>query len=181
MTTKLRRRRGMQPVPPARLADFFRVLAETASVSTACERTGLRRSTVYQLRDGDPAFAARWTESLALGVEQLEDNAMKRAIAGVERPVWRGGEQVGSVTHYDNRLLQFLLKAHRPQTYDRPRGAAGSLPFDLIKRVAAAEKRMAAFEAPEKPAETPAPETPAPEAAPAKKPARRKTKGARRG
>jgi hypothetical protein len=143
-------RRGRRPVPPARLAEFLRLLGETASVSTACERTGLRRSTVYQLRSADPGFAERWQEALDLGVEQLEDNAMKRAIVGVERPVWRGGEQVGTVTHYDNRLLQFLLKAHRPEVYDRARGeGAAALPFDLVKRLAAAEKRMEKYRAEE--------------------------------
>jgi hypothetical protein len=155
-------------IPPSRLAEFFRHLARTASVSTACEKTGLRRSSVYWLRNNDPAFAARWTEALDLGVEQLQDNAMKRAIDGVERPVWRGGEKVGSVTHYDNRLLQFLLKAHRPQVYDRPRNAAPGLPFDLIKRVAAAEKRMAGFEG--------GAAVEAPALAPAKTPSRRKEK-----
>ena len=152
MTTEPRRRRGKQPVPPARLADFLRVLGETASVSTACDRTGLRRSTVYQLRNADPAFAERWAAAIDLGVEQLEDSAMKRAIVGVERPVWRGGEQVGTVTHYDNRLLQFLLKAHRPEVYDRARGGEGAaaLPFDLVKRLAAADKRMEKYRAEQK-------------------------------
>lgn len=39
---------------------------------------------------------------------------MNRALNGTPKPVWRNGRQVGSVQQFDNRLLQFLLKAHRP-------------------------------------------------------------------
>jgi hypothetical protein len=35
--------------------------------------------------------------------------------------VFREGRQVGSVRHYDNRLLQFLLRAHRPAIYGERR------------------------------------------------------------
>ncbi|MDP2373398.1 hypothetical protein [Reyranella sp.] len=39
---------------------------------------------------------------------------MNRALNGTPKPVWRNGRQVGSVQQFDNRLLQFLLKTHRP-------------------------------------------------------------------
>ncbi|MDP2377908.1 hypothetical protein [Reyranella sp.] len=59
-------------------------------------------------------------------------------------PVWRNGQEVGSVRQFDNRLLQFLLKAHRPDLYgDCGKAAAPSLPFDLVKRMADAEARLA--------------------------------------
>ena len=135
------RRRGRAPVAASRLDAFFAALADTGSVSQAAERTRLSRSTLYQLRDSDEDFARRWRAAMALGVERLEDDAIVRAREGVPRPVFRAGRQVGTVTQHDNRLLQFLLKAHKPETYgDRPRAAA--LPADLARRLAAAEKRM---------------------------------------
>ena len=144
------RGRGRRAVPPARLDDFLLNLAETADVSTAAERTGLHRSTLYKMRRTSRAFLRRWDEALHLGTERLQDKAMRHALQGVERPVWYAGQQVGTATQHDHRLLQFLLKAHRPEIYDRARAAPAAPPFDLIKRMAAAEKRMAVYEKPEK-------------------------------
>lgn len=133
---------------PRTLDAFLTHLAAKGSVSYAANRAGLDRRVVYRLKASDEAFAARWEEALQIGVERLQDDAMKRALDGVERPVWRGGKQVGSVQQYDNRLLQFLLKAHRPETYgDKSRAGAPPLPFDLAKRLAAARPRAAAHDA----------------------------------
>ena len=135
---------GRAPLPKARVNAFFHHLGRTGSVTVAANRAQLRRSTLYQMRQDDDAFAERWAKALDLGVERLQDNAMNRALNGTPKPVWRNGQQVGSVRQYDNRLLQFLLKAHRPDLYgDRGKAAAPGLPFDLVKRMADAEARLA--------------------------------------
>ena len=134
---------GRAPLPAAKVNAFFHHLGRTGSVTIAAQRAQLRRSTLYQMRKDDEAFAERWAQALDLGVERLQDNAMNRAMNGTSRPVWRNGRQVGSVQQFDNRLLQFLLRAHKPQLYaDRGKPAAAPLPFDLVKRVQAAEARM---------------------------------------
>jgi len=139
------RRRGRPAVPAARLKTFLAHLGETASVAGAAARAEVQRSTLYQLRKHDASFAARWDEARALGVERLEDEAMQRTLDGVQKPVFYAGQQIASVQQFNDRLLQFLLKAHKPETYDRPRPtAAAPLPFDLVKRVMAAEARMEA-------------------------------------
>ena len=44
---------------------------------------------------------------------------------GTPKPIWRNGQEVGTVRQFDNRLLQFLLKADRPDLYgDRGKVAA---------------------------------------------------------
>ena len=142
------RRRGAAPVPAARLDAFFHELAQTGSVGTAAENAGVQRSTLYQLRRRNKAFAARWDEALDMGVDRLQDDAITRATVGVERPVFRNGRRIGSVQQFDNRLLQFLLKAHRPETYgDKGRAALPPLPFDLAQRLAAARPRVEAHRA----------------------------------
>lgn len=143
------------PVPRPRsrphattLESFCLHLSRTGSVTYAAARAGLDRRSLYRLKAEDEDFAARWEEALQLGVERLQDDAMKRALDGTERPVWRGGRQVGAVRQYDNRLLQFLLKAHRPETYgDRARAGTSPLPFDLARRLAAAQPRLDAHHA----------------------------------
>ncbi len=135
---------GRAPMPAVKVNAFFHHLGRTGSVTVAAERAQLRRSSLYQRRQDDEEFAERWAQALDLGVERLQDNAMNRAMNGTEKPVWRNGRKVGTVQQFDNRLLQFLLKAHRPDLYsDRGHAAASALPFDLVKRMAAAEARLA--------------------------------------
>jgi hypothetical protein len=135
-------------LPPRAVADFFRLFAATGSVSFAADRTGLSRSVLYRRRRGDPVFARRWAEAEALGVARVRDEAFRRAVVGVKRPVFHGGVQVGKVRHYDNRLLWSLLKSHEPETYGARRPlAAGGAPFDLARRLDAADERVAKYEA----------------------------------
>ena len=135
---------GRAPMPAAKVNAFFHHLGRTGSVTVAANRAQLRRSTLYERRQDDEEFAERWARALDLGVERLQDNAMNRALNGTPKPIWRNGQEVGSVRQFDNRLLQFLLKAHRPDLYgDRGKAAAPALPFDLVKRMADAEARLA--------------------------------------
>ena len=130
-----RKRRGRPHTKT--LEAFLTHLAAKGSVTYAANRSGIDRRVLYRLKTADEAFGARWDEALQLGVERLQDDAMRRALEGTAQPVWRGGKQVGSVKQFDNRLLQFLLKAHRPETYgDRSRAGAPPLPFDLARRIA---------------------------------------------
>ena len=142
------RRRGRPPAPHDRVDAFLAELAESGSVAQAAERAGLHRSTLYALRQRNKAFAARWDAALQLGLDRLQDHAVVRATVGEETPVWQGGRQVGTVRRPDSRLLQFLLKAHRPEVYARPAvapAANASSTADLARRLREAEARMAAL------------------------------------
>lgn len=139
--------RASTRVTKEKLESFFLHLGRTGSVTLAAERSGLRRPTLYKMRANDEWIAKRWQRALDLGVERLQDDAMRRALDGVERPVWRNGEQVGTVQQYDNRLLQFLLRSHRPEIYgDRGKAGPPPLPFDLAKRLAAGQRRFDAYQ-----------------------------------
>jgi hypothetical protein len=157
-------KRGGAFAPPARTAapsepphrgpsstslnTFLHHLGRSGSVTFAAEQTGLERRTLYRRRNNDEAFAAQWDEALNLGIDRLQDDAMRRALDGTERPVWRNGKQVGSVQLYDNKLLQFLLRAHRPEVYaDKKQSAVPPLPFDLAQRLAASAPRLDAHRA----------------------------------
>lgn len=130
----------------AKVNAFFQHLGRTGSVTLAAARAGLRRSTLYHLRKHHEGFAERWREALDMGVERLQDDAMRRAIEGVDKPVWRAGKQVGSVRHFDPRMVQFLLRAHKPDVYAER--AAKVTPYEdqtFAQRLAAAEKRAEAY------------------------------------
>jgi hypothetical protein len=132
---------------PKKINTFLLHLGRTGSVTFAAARAGLSRRALYKHRAAHEAFAGYWEEALNLGVERLQDDAMRRALQGTERAVFRNGKQVGSVQQFDNRLLQFLLKAHRPETYgERGKVALSPLPFDLAQRLAAARPRADAYD-----------------------------------
>ena len=130
------------------LKNFLRFLSLSGSVTYASARAGIERRTLYRRKAADEAFAAQWDEALQLGIDRLQDNAMQRALHGTERTVWRNGKQVGSTQQYDNRLLQFLLRAHRPEVYGaKQQSAVPPLPFDLAQRLAASAPRLDAHRA----------------------------------
>lgn len=96
---------------------FLRVLRRTAIVAEACRAAGAANGSFYNWRHADPDFAAAWDRALADGITTLEDEAIRRARDGVEAPVFYQGKQVGTTRKYSDRLLVFLLKAHKPERY----------------------------------------------------------------
>ena len=140
-----------EPAPTPREADaaplktFLDQLGRTGSVTLAATRARLDRRALYRRRASDEAFAAQWDEALNLGINRLQDDALQRALHGTRRPLFRNGKQVGAVQQYDNKLLQFLLRAHRPEVYgERRQPAVPPLPFDLAQRLAASAPRLEA-------------------------------------
>lgn len=79
--------------------------------------TGCHVATFYLIRQREPEFAAAWEEALQIGLDRLEDEAIRRAVDGNEEPVFYQGQQVGMVRKYSDGLLTTLLKAHRPARY----------------------------------------------------------------
>ena len=62
-------------------------------------------------------FAKDRKGALDMGADTLEDEAVRRAKDGVEKPVYQGGKLVGHVQEYSDTLLIFLLKGARPEKY----------------------------------------------------------------
>ena len=65
----------------------------------------------------DPEFKTAYEAAGEEAVQVLEDEAIRRAYEGVERPVSQGGKKVGVVQEYSDTLLIFLLKGARPNKY----------------------------------------------------------------
>jgi hypothetical protein len=80
-------------------ATFLTELRATCNVSHAARQAGIGRRTAYDWRDADEAFAADWAEAEEEAIDQLEQVARDRAIDG------------------SDRMLEILLKAHRPEKY----------------------------------------------------------------
>jgi hypothetical protein len=78
---------------------FLRALAKTPSVTFAAKAAGVSRRTVYDHREQDPEFAAKWDDALNQSLDALEHEVYQRAIKD------------------DAQLAMFILKAHRPSIY----------------------------------------------------------------
>lgn len=102
---------------PAWTAPFIQKLAEGATVTDAAKAAGIHRSRAYQYRDEDPEFDAAWEEVYEHSTEKLEAEAFRRAVKGVQKPVFQNGQRVGSIRQFSDTLLIFLLKARKPDTY----------------------------------------------------------------
>jgi hypothetical protein len=95
-------------------------LENTGNVTLAARECGVCRNNVYRVRKIDPVFASRWANIMGPLIEEVENEAHKRAIEGVEEPVFYQGKQVGVKIKKSDSLLTFLLKAYKPEIYNSP-------------------------------------------------------------
>lgn len=98
-------------------AAFLQALETHVYVTRSCKTAGIARSTAYQWRSEDPAFAEAWKDVDKANVERLEAEAERRGREGVLKPVFYQGEEVGQVREYSDALLMFMLKAKDPERY----------------------------------------------------------------
>jgi hypothetical protein len=78
---------------------FIDELRASCNVSAAARAAGIPRRTAYNWRASDPAFAEAWEDAEEEAADDLEQVARDRAKAGSER------------------MLEILLKAHRPEKF----------------------------------------------------------------
>jgi hypothetical protein len=102
---------------PEAKAKFLATLSRLGNVTLAAEACGLSRSRAYDLREEDADFAAVWDAAEAEAADRLEAEAWRRAVEGVDEPVFFKDEQIGVVKKYSDTLLVTLLTAHKPEKY----------------------------------------------------------------
>jgi hypothetical protein len=101
---------------------FLAKLEATGSVTKASVAGECARRTWYDVRDRDLEFAEAWDEAEARFMDQCEQEAIKRAVIGVdeEKPylhTHKSGEKetlFHTVTLKSDRLLELCLKSRHP-------------------------------------------------------------------
>lgn len=96
---------------------FLAGLAAGLSATGAARQAKISRQRAYEWRQADPEFAARWAVAYSAGTELYEDETRRRALLGVEEPVWYQGQQVGTKRVPSDRLMELVLKARAPEKY----------------------------------------------------------------
>lgn len=96
---------------------FIATLAETCNVSEACRAAGIGRTTAYEWKEADEAFAAAWDDAEQEAADKLEREAWRRGVEGTDKPVTFQGRICDTYKEYSDRMLELLLKAHRPDKF----------------------------------------------------------------
>lgn len=96
---------------------FIEKLIETGNISLSARLIGVGRRTLYDARERDPEFREAWDTALEEAADLLEAEARRRAVEGVDRPIYQRGELVGYERQYSDTLLIRLLEAHKPEKY----------------------------------------------------------------
>lgn len=111
---------------------FLDGLREGWSIKKSAWAAGISSSTAWDWRYKSEAtkredksykddFWPRWKQAEQDGVDRLEDEATRRGVEGVEKPIYQQGALVGTVTEYSDTLLNLKLRGKRPEVYNTER------------------------------------------------------------
>jgi len=121
-------RRALTDIPPSddtpRLADsekraVLAALATTGTITKAAERANVAPVKVRGCIKADHEFGTMVREVMAVFADSLEDEAIRRAVAGITKDIYHQGEVVGHEQIYSDRLMEKLLAGRRPEIYGR--------------------------------------------------------------
>lgn len=114
---------------------FLEALAQSGNITLSAKKARVNRTSIYNRRNEDKAFAEAWDNALADAGDLLEEEARRRAVRGVKKPVYQGGTLVGYVPEYSDTLLIFLLKGAKPEKYrerfEHSGPGGGAIPISL--------------------------------------------------
>ena len=119
----------------AKRKQFLVHLSRTANVSASVRKAGMKRKSVYSLRDRDPGFRADWQVALTEAYDNLELQLLDEALNGQERVI-RSADGERTVICRDNGMRLRLLAQHRAAVRGRPPVVP------LIERANAMRERM---------------------------------------
>ncbi len=103
--------------PETRMAFLTAMAASGGNVTKACNSLKISREVIYNWRAKDPEFAAAWERAKQLGLEGLEDEAVRRAFSGFDEKVFFNVHFVDTITRYSDTLMICLLKGGKPEKY----------------------------------------------------------------
>ena len=102
----------------ARLKRFLVVLARTGRLMFSAQQAGYKDTgPIHKARREDPLFDEAFKMAMDAASDILEEEAIRRAVEGVEEDVFHQGVPVGTRINYSDSLLQFLLKGAKKDKY----------------------------------------------------------------
>jgi len=101
----------------ARQDAFLAEYRQCATITHAAKIALISRRTHYLWIEKDSAYAAAFEEAKIAATDALVAEARRRAVQGVEEPIFYKGELVQTIRKYSDTLLIFLLKGALPEVY----------------------------------------------------------------
>lgn len=93
-------------------------IANGGIISRAAKDARVDRRYHYKWLAEDEKYQAAFEEARNESMDILVDELHRRAVDGVEKPVFYQGKQVGFVREYSDNLLMFLMKRRDPEYRD---------------------------------------------------------------
>ena len=97
--------------------DFLKAFAEVCNIKDGARLAEIDRNTHYDWIDKNPGYADRFERQRRVVADKLEAEAVRRAYAGYDEPVYHQGELCGHIKRYSDGLMQFLLRGMMPEKY----------------------------------------------------------------
>jgi hypothetical protein len=115
---------------------FLAAYSKMANITYAAKASNVFRASHYRWMQTDPDYKQKFYEAHEEACDLLEAEATRRAVQGIEEPIYYQGVECGKIKKYSDTLLIFLLKAARPEKFkDRHEvGGVGGGPI-LLKVV----------------------------------------------
>lgn len=117
-----------------------------ASYAKAAMAAGLARSALYYWMGEDEDFHAACKEAEEEGTDRLEDEMLRRAVDGTDKPVFHQGSIVGTVREYSDTLAIFMAKARRPDKFKDRTAVEHSGTVNFAEALDAAATRLKKFD-----------------------------------
>ena len=96
---------------------FLAAYAVCGGISRAAKLAQTPRTNHYEWMLNNAEYAATFEDAKEQACELLEQEARRRAVDGVKKPVFYKGKKIASVVEYSDNLLMFLLKSLKPERY----------------------------------------------------------------
>jgi hypothetical protein len=97
--------------------EFLAAFAQIGTVSGASKAVKISRQTHYDWLASEEDYPSRFADAQDQATDALESEARRRAIVGVDEPVYYQGEIVGYTRRKSDVLLIFMLKGAKPEKY----------------------------------------------------------------
>ena len=126
----------MTDLDPPWIDLFLRQLKSHGLINTAATTAGVSRRTVDRLREASAEFDYAVEDALEAAADELEMEARRRAVEGVEKGVYYKGDRVDTEVQYSDQLLTTLLKAKRADEFAERKQitGAGGAPLTVVVR-----------------------------------------------
>ena len=91
--------------PHGKKQALLAAFAQSGTIKQAAEAAGVDRTMHYHWLKQDPEYATAWERAKKAFIENLENEARRRAVDGWEEPVFHQGEMCGTRRKFSDTLL----------------------------------------------------------------------------